>query len=561
MRPLQNATFSKKQGASAGISSKNNLESIMSAFNAIAVTNQGGILGPNWSAASKQAKSNAGSGANAGKRPVVNLTPPPQKQNNSAGNDNGNGNFNNVGGAKRNSISPMQNWMQPAGQNKGQQPTGGTGEGIYNPNTTPHKDHNAYQPQPQQPIYNQPQQVAPLQQPPQQNQQYHQNVSPSQAQHTQFQKPINNDAQPVISQSQNTTTTAAPTTTVIGKDTVDVRISAWHTLAIPDAKSKDGLGTGNLHRKGHNYKPVSEEEVLRIQRKGPNKKGSKGTNPRSRSRRESAISSKSTTKNKLQQKDLASQSKENKSFKDNNDNASIQKNNDIKQNDRPSGFGTSLPQQGSNFLPVNPFDNQTQQTPQPYPPHQMIAPSHPPSEPFRETQNQPQQMTPPSQPPQLPQSQLPAYDNYNNWNHHLQTNQNRDLSPARSTGRSPGRVRSPQPNNSGKKSNNTYQEQNTAASQKKISAHQSVTSNTSTTSDLQKETSSRFVTRNRGQLLLTINVELDDNKNHAIQVHINDEPEMLAEEFCRLHNATDPEVLPAFVNLISEEKRKRLGYQ
>ncbi|CAG8669618.1 6539_t:CDS:2, partial [Ambispora gerdemannii] len=165
------------------------IDSVISAFNAIAVTNQSGILGANWSSvqASKQSKNN---NAGDGKRPVVNQQPSQQKQNNNSsagsGRSNNNNTNNNVGGA--------------AGQ----------------------------------PIYNQPP--------------------------NQVQKPINSSSQPVIPQSQNTTTTAA---------SVDVRISAWHTLAAPDAKTKDGLGTGQLHRKGKNYRPVSEAEVLRIQKKGP----------------------------------------------------------------------------------------------------------------------------------------------------------------------------------------------------------------------------------------------------------------------------------------------------
>ncbi|CAH1764037.1 9814_t:CDS:2 [Entrophospora sp. SA101] len=63
----------------------------------------------------------------------------------------------------------------------------------------------------------------------------------------------------------------------------------------------------------------------------------------------------------------------------------------------------------------------------------------------------------------------------------------------------------------------------------------------------------------RGQILLTINVEFEDGHTQAICVHVNDEPADLAKDFCDLWGVTNPVVEPAFEGLIKEEKDKRLG--
>ncbi|CAJ0911887.1 18548_t:CDS:2 [Entrophospora sp. SA101] len=62
----------------------------------------------------------------------------------------------------------------------------------------------------------------------------------------------------------------------------------------------------------------------------------------------------------------------------------------------------------------------------------------------------------------------------------------------------------------------------------------------------------------RGQILLTINVEFEDGHTQAICVHVNDEPADLAKDFCDLWGVTNPVVEPAFEGLIKEEKDKRL---
>ncbi|KAG1154123.1 hypothetical protein G6F36_014507 [Rhizopus arrhizus] len=38
---------------------------------------------------------------------------------------------------------------------------------------------------------------------------------------------------------------------------------SWHSLADPNAKTgPNGLGSGNLHRRGKNFVPISEEQIL-----------------------------------------------------------------------------------------------------------------------------------------------------------------------------------------------------------------------------------------------------------------------------------------------------------
>ena len=54
----------------------------------------------------------------------------------------------------------------------------------------------------------------------------------------------------------------------VDQKAVSDKLSAWHSLAEPDAENvKRGIGTGQLHRSGRNFVPVSEQDVLEIQRK------------------------------------------------------------------------------------------------------------------------------------------------------------------------------------------------------------------------------------------------------------------------------------------------------
>ncbi|CAG8485980.1 6446_t:CDS:1, partial [Scutellospora calospora] len=64
----------------------------------------------------------------------------------------------------------------------------------------------------------------------------------------------------------------------------------------------------------------------------------------------------------------------------------------------------------------------------------------------------------------------------------------------------------------------------------------------------------------RGYHLLTINVELsEDEPPQAIVVYVNDNPAVLAKEFCNKWKVTNDDIEPALIQLIREEKEKRLG--
>lgn len=47
------------------------------------------------------------------------------------------------------------------------------------------------------------------------------------------------------------------------------QVSDWKSLIDPDAKITSGLGSGNLHRQGRNYKPVDEDYILAQRKKQP----------------------------------------------------------------------------------------------------------------------------------------------------------------------------------------------------------------------------------------------------------------------------------------------------
>ncbi|KAI9314041.1 hypothetical protein BX666DRAFT_1969666 [Dichotomocladium elegans] len=54
----------------------------------------------------------------------------------------------------------------------------------------------------------------------------------------------------------------------------ELAVGAWHTLIDHNFKDRnDGLGSGNLHRAGTNFKPVDEEAILRQRYKLPNPQG------------------------------------------------------------------------------------------------------------------------------------------------------------------------------------------------------------------------------------------------------------------------------------------------
>lgn len=53
-------------------------------------------------------------------------------------------------------------------------------------------------------------------------------------------------------------------------NTLDNSIAAWHSIADPNTQiSAGGVGLGNLHRKGGNYKPITDEAILQQRLKQP----------------------------------------------------------------------------------------------------------------------------------------------------------------------------------------------------------------------------------------------------------------------------------------------------
>ncbi|CAJ0845227.1 2947_t:CDS:2 [Entrophospora sp. SA101] len=71
-------------------------------------------------------------------------------------------------------------------------------------------------------------------------------------------------------------------------------------------------------------------------------------------------------------------------------------------------------------------------------------------------------------------------------------------------------------------------------------------------------TAMRVDKHERGERLLTINVELEKDCSQTIYVHVNDDPADLARDFCDLWKITNPEVVPALEDLIKEERSKIL---
>ncbi|KAJ8662300.1 hypothetical protein O0I10_001993 [Lichtheimia ornata] len=66
-------------------------------------------------------------------------------------------------------------------------------------------------------------------------------------------------------------------------DTADNPIAAWHSLGDSTAPIKPGgIGLGNLHRKGANYKPITDEAILqqRLRQQQPSTKNGQQPKPK-----------------------------------------------------------------------------------------------------------------------------------------------------------------------------------------------------------------------------------------------------------------------------------------
>nr|CAG8446742.1 14565_t:CDS:2 [Entrophospora candida] len=71
-----------------------------------------------------------------------------------------------------------------------------------------------------------------------------------------------------------------------------------------------------------------------------------------------------------------------------------------------------------------------------------------------------------------------------------------------------------------------------------------------------EKTPRRVDKHERGELLLTINVELEKDCSQTIYVHVNDDPADLAKDFCDLWKITNIAVVPELEKLIREEREK-----
>ncbi|KAF0415731.1 ribonucleoside-diphosphate reductase large chain [Gigaspora margarita] len=407
---------------------------------------------------------------------------------------------------------------------------------------------------------------------------------------------------------------------VLSTDSITFKINAWHSIADPNAAERDdGIGTGQLHRKGRNYRPVDEATVLAIQQKG-----------------------KSSTK------------KPKKLFEDNSTPLPSSSNNKPIQKSLSRSKPLSKP--GPHKLPNNPFATNTFTSPSSSTSPASSAPQrpYPVKQDARTTINQQQQrektsspLPPPlQQQPQSSQtpSQGPEKENWTSPNlvttpfweipqnnnsqsaakstHYQQSQSYRHPSPARSPrpskysqdflpyippefdstpyrkqsspsparGYSPARGHSParsysngyidEPPEYERESNfddqedydqnsdvddetNVYYEEDESFSEKEGYESASVL--------FDDEPISRPLPpplvptpvspkHDRGHHLLTINVELSESEPpQAIVVYVNDDPAVLAREFCNKWKVTNDVVEPALVQLIREEREKRLG--
>ncbi|CAG8631128.1 1595_t:CDS:1, partial [Dentiscutata heterogama] len=409
---------------------------------------------------------------------------------------------------------------------------------------------------------------------------------------------------------------------VLSTDSITLKINAWHSIADPNAVERDdGIGTGQLHRRGRNYKPVDEATVLAIQQKGK----SSAKKPKKQFEDNSTFSSSNT---KPIQKSLS--------------------------RTKP------LPKPGPHKLPNNPFTTNTSTSPSSSTSPASSAPHKPYSvkQEARTTVNQQQQQrekTPSPLPPPLQQqpqstrtpSQAPGQERWNSpslattpfWEitqnnisqsaakstHYQQSQSYRHPSPARSPrpskysqdflpyippefdstpyrkqsspsparGYSPVRGHSParshsndyideppeyeresnddqedyEQNSDVDDENNVYYEEDESFSEKEGYESASVLFDDEPISRPLPPplvptplSPKRLNLHDRGYHLLTINVELSESEPpQAIVVHVNDDPAVLAKEFCDKWKVTNDVVEPALIQLIREEKEKRLG--
>jgi hypothetical protein len=421
------------------------------------------------------------------------------------------------------------------------------------------------------------------------------------------------------------------------QDDIKMKLSAWRNLADPNAKERDdGIGGGQLHRRGKNYIPVDEATVLAIQQKGgggshkrPSRKFLEKPIPKSK------VPAKPTIKSVTPKQVNSSH---------------IQKPPVSQKADVPVKTAAP-PNQKQNTQPTPP--NRTQQTLKkpspppsqssqrkplrdiPQPSRDTSQPSRDVSQPSRDTSRPLRDSSPPSRPQRSQQPQLPHQpqpQKQNSWSPQLvntpfwessspppspppiqhpspkqyaneaisnKSQPIRHQSPARSPrpvkpvqdytlpyippefDSTPYRKQpSPSPirdkphtyneyNETGWKDDKDYEKDNNTENQRNeyygdydesdFEEQENKSGHILGHNEPEKEQASRVDCYDRGDLLLTINVELSEGKTQAIEVHINDDPTDLAKDFCDLWKVTNPVVMPALECLIKEEKEKRLG--
>ncbi|GET03972.1 hypothetical protein GLOIN_2v1561445 [Rhizophagus clarus] len=446
--------------------------------------------------------------------------------------------------------------------------------------------------------------------------------SQQQQQHHSYYEPQESSTPP-----ESETSTDQNSETVSQDDDIKARLSAWHSLADPNVKERDdGIGGGQLHRRGRNYIPVEESVVLSIQQKGggykrPIKKGLEKPILKGKP----IPVTKTTTKSVAPPKQINTSSQNPPPVKKVPEVKTAAPQNQ-KQSTQPAPPNRTQPQTQTLKKPSPPPSQSSQRqplrdVPQPsWNNSQGLRDSSPSPRPQRSQQlqqpqlsQQPQQpqnqnswspqlvntpfwesSSPPSSPPPIQHPSPKQYVNETISNKHQPI---RHQSPARSPRPAkpvqectlpyippefdstpyrnqpsplPVRDKSHIYNEQDWKDNKYYEQDNNVENQRNkyyndyddsdVERQENKSGQILENNEPEKEQASRVDRHDRGQLLLTINVELSEGKTQAIEVHVNDDPMDLAKDFCDLWKVTNPVVMPALECLIKEEKEKRLGF-
>ncbi|CAG8570366.1 11750_t:CDS:2 [Diversispora eburnea] len=268
-------------------------------------------------------------------------------------------------------------------------------------------------------------------------------------------------------------------------DNVTLKISAWRSFADPNVKLRDdGIGTGQLHRAGRNYIPVTEEDMqsqqsqevgrdyYNVQSQQSNPQDKWNTTPANVSSWESSQRSQSTTP-----KPFVNEGNITQSYR------------------HPSPSRSPRPTKPQDYLPFIPpeFD----------------------STPYRK-----QPSPSPARSPSIGHNEYDRDSNGGGEDYGDQSSEDTEY----------------------------YEGDSDYEHDEEF--------------DLDVEYDDTLKTSNQsdcGELLLTINVELQEGETQTINVHVNDDPADLAREFCEKWEVTNEVVEPALVALIKEEKEKRLS--